>query len=240
MQVRNSLDLRLRVFALTLEPALHLARALSLSLEDVEDTTRATYVQLHRDRGLSLEQIARRIGTSRRTVATLSAQSSSTQAPLEHSQRIGVRRALIRLLSRGESVSLQRAREEVGVKDELFHDELEVLIEERAVQSIEGELSLTRAWTSYEGGNEAERLDSLRHFLSAVGETVRQRFFARATEDEAFARVLSFSATPEMIAILRKRIYEALCEGASKADDEATHHPDRVDASIAFCVTRTG
>ena len=120
MQVRNSLDLRLRVFALTLEPALHLARALSLSLEDVEDTTRATYVQLHRDRGLSLEQIARRIGTSRRTVATLSAQSSTTLAPLEHSQRIGAPRALIRLLSRGESVSLQRAREEVGVKDERF------------------------------------------------------------------------------------------------------------------------
>lgn len=240
MQVRNSLDLRLRVFALTLEPALHLARALSLSLEDVEDTTRATYVQLHRDCGLSLEQIARRIGTSRRTVATLSSQSSTNQAPLEHSHRIGVRRALIRLLSRGELVSIASARDEVGVKDELFHDELEVLIQERAVESVDGQLSLTRAWTSYEGTNEAERLDSLRHFLSAVGETVRRRFFAQASDDDAFARVLSFSATPEMISTLRKSIFSALCEGASEADTTATQHPDRMDVSVAFCVTRTG
>jgi hypothetical protein len=240
VQVRNSLDLRLRVFALTLEPALHLARALSLSLEDVEDTTRAMYVQMHRDQGLSLEQIARRIGTSRRTVATLSSRSSASQAPLEHSERIGVRRALIRLLSRGDSVSMASAREEVGVKDEVFHDELEVLIQERAVENTEGQLSLTRAWTSYEGGNEAERLDSLRHFLSAVGETVRRRFFAEATDDESFARVLSFSSTPDMIAILRKGVFQALCEGASEADEKATSHPDRLDVSVAFCVTRTG
>jgi AraC-like DNA-binding protein len=214
--VRTSLDLRLRVFVLTLEPALQLARGLSLSLEDVEDAVRSSYVQVYKDRGLSLEQIARRVGASRRTIATLSKQAQSSRAPLEHSARIGLRRELIRLVSRSPGV----------------------LLEEGAIESREGKLDLTRAWSSFEGGNEAERLDSLRHFLRTVGQTIRRRFFAHVSDDEAFARVLTFSATPEGFGALRRSAYELLCREAAQADEASTASPIATEASVAFCVTK--
>lgn len=235
--VRTSLDLRLRVFLLTLEPALQLARALSLSLDDVEDAVRGSYVQLHKDRGLSLEQIARRVGTSRRTIATLSKEAQSSRAPLEHSQRIGLRRELIRLLSRAPGIAVDDARAELRAKKEAFHDELGVLIDEGAIESRDGKLELTRAWSSFEGANEAERLDSLRHFLRTVGETVRRRFFADATDDDAFARVLTFSATAEDLGAIRKGTYELLCREAVRAD-EASRQSSATEASVAFCVTK--
>jgi transcriptional regulator with XRE-family HTH domain len=236
--VRTSLDLRLRVFVLTLEPALQLARGLSLSLEDVEDAVRSSYVQVYKDRGLSLEQIARRVGASRRTIATLSKQAQSSRAPLEHSARIGLRRELIRLVSRSPGVLLEDARAELRAKPDMFHDELGVLIEEGAIESREGKLDLTRAWSSFEGGNEAERLDSLRHFLRTVGQTIRRRFFAHVSDDEAFARVLTFSATPEGFGALRRSAYELLCREAAQADEASRASPIATEASVAFCVTK--
>ncbi len=236
--MRNSLDLRLRVFFLTLEPALQLARALSLSLDDVEDAVRQTYVRVHRDRGLSLEQVARRVGASRRTIATVSSQSQASHAPLEHSRRIGVRRELIRLLSREPGVEIERAIAELRVPKDVFHPELEVLVDEGAVESRDGRLELTRAWSSFEGGNEAERLDSLRHFLRTIGETVKRRFFANATDDDAFARVLTFSADPRALAALRGGAYELLCREAVAADEGSKTASDAREASVAFCVTR--
>ena len=235
--VRTSLDLRLRVFLLTLEPALQLARALSLSLDDVQDAVRGSYVQLYKDRGLALEQIARRVGTSRRTVATLSKEAQSSRAPLEHSERIGLRRELIRLVSRAPGIAVDDARAELRAKKEVFHDELGVLIDEGALESRDGKLALTRAWSSFEGANEAERLDSLRHFLRTVGETVRRRFFADANDDDAFARVLTFSATDEDLATLRRGTYELLCREAVRVD-EASRDTSATEASVAFCVTK--
>jgi AraC-like DNA-binding protein len=236
--VRTSLDLRLRVFLLTLEPALQLARALSLSLDDVQDAVRGSYVQLYKDRGLSLEQIARRVGTSRRTVATLSKEAQSSRAPLEHSERIGLRRELIRLVSRSPGVALDDARTELRAKKDVFHDELGVLIDEGAIESRDGKLELTRAWSSFEGANEAERLDSLRHFLRTVGETVRRRFFAHATDDDAFARVLTFSATADDLGMIRQGAYDLLCREAVRADDAAQAAAHTSEASVAFCVTK--
>ena len=238
MRVRTSLDLRLRVFVLTLEPALALARALSLSLDDVEDAVRASYVQLHKDRGLSLEQIARRVGTSRRTIATLSKQAQTSRAPLEHSERIGLRRELIRLLSRSPGIEVDAARAELRAKKEVFHDELGVLIEEGAIESRDDRLQLTRAWSSFEGGDEAQRLDSLRHFLRTVGETVRRRFFTSASDDDAFARVLTFSSDDAALATLRRSTYELLCREAARADETAADTEGATEASVAFCVTR--
>jgi AraC-like DNA-binding protein len=221
--VRTSLDLRLRVFLLTLEPALQLARALSLSLDDVQDAVRGSYVQLYKDRGLSLEQIARRVGTSRRTVATLSKEAQSSRAPLEHSERIGLRRELIRLVSRSPGVALDDARTELRAKKDVFHDELGVLIDEGAIESRDGKL---------------ERLDSLRHFLRTVGETVRRRFFAHATDDDAFARVLTFSATADDLGMIRQGAYDLLCREAVRADDAAQAAAHTSEASVAFCVTK--
>jgi AraC-like DNA-binding protein len=238
VRVRTSLDLRLRVFLLTLEPALQLARALCLSLDDVEDAVRASYVQLHKDRGLSLEQIARRVGTSRRTVATLSKEAQTSRAPLEHSERIGLRRELIRLLSRTPGIAVDEARAELRAKKDVFHDELGVLIDEGAISCRDERLELTRAWSSFEGGDEAQRLDSLRHFLRTVGETVRRRFFTSASDDDAFARVLTFSADDEGLGAIRRGAYELLCREASSADEAAKGATHAGEASVAFCVTR--
>lgn len=194
-------------------------------------------MQLYKDRGLSLEQIARRVGTSRRTIATLSKEAQSSRAPLEHSERIGLRRELIRLVSRSPGVAVDDARTELRAKKDVFHDELGVLIEEGAIESRDGRLELTRAWSSFEGANEAERLDSLRHFLRTVGETVRRRFFSHASDDDAFARVLTFSATDGDLGTLRRGAYELLCREAVRVD-EASKDASATEASVAFCVTK--
>lgn len=234
----TALELRLRVFLLTLEPALALARALSLSLEDVEDAVRVAYVQLYRERGLSLEQIARRIDASRRTVATLSSRGTEARAPFQASRRIGLRRELLRLVSREPGVESEHAREALRAERELFQQELAVLREEGALEESQGQLYLTRAWTSFEDGSEAARLDSLRHFLRAVTETVRARFLAPAPEEEAFARVLTFSASKEDLGALRQQLYDLLCSSAAAIDERAASLPEAAEAMVAFCVAR--
>jgi hypothetical protein len=92
-------ELRLRVFLLALEPALRLARALRLDLDDVREAVAAQYVLLHRDRGLSLEQIARRIGKSRRTIVTLARAATQAMETLSQSRTIALRREIVRRLS---------------------------------------------------------------------------------------------------------------------------------------------
>jgi hypothetical protein len=81
------------------------------------------------------------------------------------------------------------------------------------------------------------RLDSLRHFLDAVTQTVFQRSFAGNTSSIALARVLSFRADAQQLAQLRDSAYASIRDGVVRADAEAGPHACNV--SLAFCISET-
>lgn len=237
-------ELRLRVFLLALEPALRLARALRLDLDDVRDAVAAQYVLLHRDRGLSLEQIARRIGKSRRTVVTLARSATATAETLLESRTIELRREVVRRLSAEGAMTRDALREVVNAKREDIETAVDVLLEDGFIAEDEGQLVVARAWLPFDGSGEAEKLDSVRHFLDAVSGALLGRFFAAPPDDDAFARVLTFCTPQGELGPARARLFDAMSEEALRLDARAEETPEgRTQVSLAFCVTnatRTG
>ena len=235
-------ELRLRVFLLALEPALRLARALRLDLDDVREAVAAQYVLLHRDRGLSLEQIARRIGKSRRTIVTLARSAAATAERLSQSRTIELRREIVRRLSADGATKREVLRERLGARRDEINAAIDVLLEDGFLAEADGSLTVALAWLPFDGSSEAEKLDSVRHFLDAVSGALLGRFFTTPPDDDAFARVLTFCTPPEELEPTRTALLEAMSEAALRLDARATEGSS-TQVSLAFCVTnaaRTG
>lgn len=233
-------ELRLRVFLLALEPALRLARALRLDLDDVRDAVAAQYVLLHRDRGLSLEQIARRIGKSRRTVVTIARSAAATAETLLESRTIELRREIVRRLSAEGAMTRDALREVIGAKRAELDIAIDVLLEDGFIAEEDDRLVVARAWLPFDGAGEAEKLDSVRHFLDAVAGALLGRFFSAPPDDDAFARVLTFCTPRGELGPTRARLFEAMSEEALRLDARAEEAPgSRTQVSLAFCVTNT-
>ena len=236
-------ELRLRVFLLALEPAPDAARALRLDLDDVRDAVAAQYVLLHRDRGLSLEQIARRVGKSRRTIVTLARSAAATTEKLSQSRTIELRREIVRRLSADGATRRELLRERLGAKREEIDAAIEVLLEDGFLAEDEGLLSVALAWLPFDGASEAEKLDSVRHFLDAVSGALLGRFFTAPPDDDAFARVLTFCTPSDELEPTRAALFEAMSEAALRLDARAAEGGPSTQVSLAFCVTnavRTG
>jgi hypothetical protein len=56
------------------------------------------------------------------------------------------------------------------------------------------------------------------------------------SESEAFARVLTFSASRERLSELREQVYQSLQESVFDADADSKEASHPVEASIALCV----
>src|SRR4029453_2963377 len=120
----SPLDLRLKVIAIVLEPALALARVLALPLDDLQRLVATGYFCEARTYGLSFRQIARRFDKSLRTVTNL-ARSSSADLPLRGGLRITLRRRA------AELVAKQRGRMPIAkLLKEFPNVDQQVLLEE--------------------------------------------------------------------------------------------------------------
>src|SRR5688572_13117880 len=114
---QSTVDLRLRIVALSLEPTLALARIAGLPLDELQQLVADGYFRELRLRGLSLEQVARRFGKSKRTVVSLSVRSQQEGPLLDESRRLGWQRQVVRLTSTGAR-STEELRAVVGIDPE--------------------------------------------------------------------------------------------------------------------------
>ena len=81
------------------------------------------------------------------------------------------------------------------------------------------------------------RLESLRHFLLTVAHVVYRRFFRPSPGAESFARVLTFSAEPEVLSQLRERVYAELRERVLATDAAAPS--TAAQGSVIFAAVTT-
>lgn len=237
----SPIDVRLRVLAAMLEPPVALARILGLPLDDLQQLVAIGYFRELQARGLSWEMIARRLQKSRRTVASLSKTAAAEGPPLGESARIRLRRRIVRVLAeRGACNAASIAGEIVEASPDDVDAELEQLTMQGIVDRRDDDTFALAADTLDLTSDDLDhRLDSLRHFLEAVAHVVYRRFFSRERDAEAFARVLTFTATRDRLASMREKQFDALAREAIDADAAATSSPDATQASIAICFVET-
>lgn len=235
---QNTVDLRLRIVALSLEPTLALARIVGLPLDDLQQLVADGYFRELRLRGLSLEQVARRFGKSKRTVATISKRSHEQGPLLDESRRLGWQRQVVRLTSVEARTAEAIRREVVGVDAERIEEELEQMVESGLLErDEEGRYRAAVLHVSFAREDVDARIESLRHFLQTVAHVLYRRFFRPEAGTEAFARVLTFSAAPDALARLRERIYDQLKREAIAADAEAPENT--AQGSVVFAAVTT-
>lgn len=233
----SPVDVRTRVVALALEPALTLARMAAIPLDDLQRLVAIGYFHQARERGMSFRGIARRFGKSLRTITNISKQASAQGLPLQESERITHRRQLVVLAGAAGAAGIQRdelLRTFPNADASAIEEQLQVLVEAEVLEERDGRFfAVTRHFDMVEESL-APRLESLRHFLRAVSLVAYQRFFVSAPEKDAFARVLSFSSERAPLQELRDTTYSTLRETAIAADEAAGESAQTVMA--AFCV----
>ncbi|MCB9621993.1 MAG: hypothetical protein H6723_01505 [Sandaracinus sp.] len=232
----SPVDVRLRVVAIALEPALTLARIAALPLDDLQRLVAAGYFRDARSRGLSFRAIARRFDKSLRTITNLSNLANEQGVPLQSSQRLTWRRQLVQLAaSKRGGVAEKSLLSSVPDADaEALTEELVQLLDEGILERDGERVRVVARHLDLVQDDLAPRLESLRHFLRAVAAVAYRRFFVADPDAEAFARVLSFSASREQLATLRELAYGVLRERVFEADANAGEDPARAVAVFAL------
>ena len=220
-------DKRLRVVSVALEPALVLARALAIPLDDLLTAVSVGYFRVHHDRGLSFTTIARRLGKSRRTIANL-ASLSKTHGGDAESELISLRRRIIeRLASEGVVDEQKFTRRWARSLGQHLNEELEVLIATGVIERTRGQLRVAAPFLSLVGPDLEQRLASLQQFMLAVAHGIYQRFFGSPSQTESFARVLSFRASRARLRGITNDCYRDLREAVLLADREVEREPEQ-------------
>lgn len=236
-QPASVVDLRMRLIAVALEPALALARVSAVPLDDLQDMVTVGYFRELRSRGMTLRAIAGRMHKSVRTVASLSQVAARKRDHSGGSQRLRLRRKLVAYLgkhSRVSIVQLQRAMRNVARAE--LDEELQQLAAQGIVRLDDRIIELAASLMTLVSDRLEPRIDSLRHFLDVVTQVVYQRFWTTDLGQEAFARVLSFRVEPAQLEQPRNAYYESLRNAAIEVDGKAG--ANAVDVSAAVCFVR--
>lgn len=235
----SPIDVRTRVVALALEPALSLARMAALPLDDVQRLVSVGYFREARSRGMSFRAIARRFGKSVRTITNLSKQANDQGLPLEESETLSYRRQMVVLVGakRGQGLSKASLLAAFPNADPADLDaELEYLLGSGVLEASGGHIRASAKHLSMMEEDLGARLESFRHFLRAITLVAHRRFFVVEQEKEAFARVLSFGTDAKQLAELRETVYESLRTRAIAADEGAADSEAATTAMATFCV----
>lgn len=236
----SPIDQRLSVLAQLFRPGLSLCRLMGLSLDDVRELIEVGYVKEFQDRGMSWASIARRLGKSRRTVATLAKRVSEHESLLSGSPQISLQRRIVEQLEQGPTL-----REELQppLRGADLDEALGQLVESGVIVSVARGNDPAEHFVLGEGPLDVigegmrERLGALQHFLETVTTAVHQRFFTRSKRDHAFVRTLTFQVTEDRLRRLIQELYADAEERVFSADKEAAHQ-EAVTASLSLVVAR--
>ena len=236
MSEPSPVDKKLAVVASLMEPALHLARIAGLSLDDVRELSGAQFFRLLQRRGLSWESVARKLKKSRRTVAKLARQAASRDDILMGSERLQLRRRIVRALAERDLAMSELEEQFRGFESEVLLEELDVL-RETGIVAAGQPLRLEAAMLDLLGDDFDRRLESLRHFLESIAHVVYQRFFRDS--DDGMARVWTLSITPNEFESLRNELASALEQRLVEADSHAESSEEAFQVSVTFSAVRT-
>ena len=234
-QRHRQLEARLRVVSVALEPALILARVMGLGLDDLQAMVASEYFRQFRLRGLPLPQIARKLGKSDRTVASLSKRAQARGPLLDQSRRLGWQREVLRALTPHALTREQILSQTQSVAKDELDETLERLVASGLIDEDGEMFRASVAQVTFALPDLEARLESLRHLLTSVTYAVYQRFFRAAPNEESFARVLTFSASPEQLSHLANH-YPALRDTIVQIDGDA--HPNSEEAAMVFIAVR--
>ncbi len=230
----SPVDLRLYVIAAALKPALTLARVAGLELDDLQELVADGYFRELQQRGLSWENIARRLGKSRRTIGSIARRSSLR--PLDSSRAIERMRGAVAAVARSRELSEVDLAAVLRVDVDEVRAVVSSLVEEGVLDRRDDVLVVAAPMLDLVSEDAEHRLDSLRHFFDAITSAVHARFFGGRGGPEAFARVLTFSARKTDLGRLRDAVYGDLERAIVAEDAAATNEADAVQASFALCL----
>ncbi|WP_169791740.1 hypothetical protein [Sandaracinus amylolyticus] len=231
----TTLELKVAVLRASLGPALQLARAMALPVQDLLDVVELEYFRAMRGDGLSLRALAPRFGRSLRTLATLSRRAQRQDGAIARGSFAleTMRLVLLALSRRGPRSASAIARSVRGRSAEEIDRALEALSALGLVERDGERFAARAAHFQRIDARPAHRVESLRHFLAPIGDVILRRFLRDERGGEAFARVLTFRASPEALTALREKHYAALRDDVVAIDASAAE--DAGVASIAWC-----
>lgn len=235
----HSLDIRLKLVALSLEPALVLSRIIALPLNDLQDLVATGYFREARARGLSYRTIARRFDKSLRTIATLAKEADSHDILPSATAALTTRRRILELIAKRRRITrVALSRAMLNVDSHMLEHELEQLCRQGLLRDEKGTLRAAQSYADMTAGGLAQRLDAVRHLLTTVTQVIYQKFFhVEGEQREAFARTFTFRADGETLEALRKEAYDGLRAAVLAADKAAA--AEGPTGSVVLCVVET-
>lgn len=228
----HKLSRRLRVLAVAFLPGLRLARIAGMTLDDVIELVTLAYFEEHHQAGLSWTALERRLGRSRRTIASLSKRFAESGFAIDGSGLFRQQRSIVERLAHGPTsrATLQETLPPANLLDEA----LQALCDAGVVEADGDTYRLATSFVDQVGETFEERLDGLRHFMETVAQIAHQRFFTDESQ-EALARTVGFSSSSAQRTALGHVLLENIITAVTAVDGESSDEP-RDETAVIFSI----
>lgn len=226
-----------------IRPVVRFARRCRVPLDRLTELVTLVYFKDLRSAGLTVDESAKILGKSVRTVIAISQRTKDDFFAPEEEH--GLARRIEFLLSerpRSFSELLEALGPQALEGRTAIEHALELLIaEERVTAHADAGTSRYHTTSNYANltrNDWARRIDALNHLSEAVLDTVITRL--QQNDDNAFARVFTFAAPLDALQKLRTKLYDLIRLGTSDLEAAAA----RADISdekyhLVFCVSPT-
>lgn len=236
-------EAQVRILIAALQPVLTLSRFAQLSLDDLQQIVALAYFEEYRERGMSLENIARRMNKSVRTVAALSQQAKTKARRLEPGEELTRARAIVQMLDEEESLLLRDILARFApAASPLVKKTLKWLVDENVIAKKEQRYFVSSAHLSLIHPDMPHLIHGARRFFSSLSPLLYWRFFRTVPDSSrAFARTFQFkmkasawaSITNDVSAFIRDRILRLDHEAGDDSSES-----DVVDVSVQLAASQ--
>lgn len=229
------IDLRFAVADRLLTMAARFAASVSYPLDDWSARARTEYVRAYQDKGMSLEQIARRAAKSRRTIATLSSQQKEQKERPDYSPT-SIRSALVRVVSNKPGITLPQVAKTLGLSPDKIRPELEVMVEDGVFEQNKKGYLVPAEVVQFSVEDTESRLAFLGQFLNSITRIIEARFVKQAPGAESLARVFLWTQLSRRQQGMATVLIDSLRELTSIEDKQAqvAEPHERVEAALCL------
>ena len=225
-------QLRGRVIYSLLRPAVRLARAFQVRLEDIRKWVELAYFHELRREGFTLQEVAERLDVSERKASELSRKLKTNFFAPEREYGLPRRIEFLVWAEPMSKAKLVQHLEEVTVAE--VEEALERLLEEgRVVADKEGSTTylLARGASRLVEDSWVAKIDGLNKLMQTLADAVYARFFD--DEPKAFARNLQFHLRAEALPKLREMYENCVWEELVELDEAAETDPNALGMEVS-------
>ena len=236
---RHELERRVLLAALSL--AVRLGCRLGISLKDLTSHARVAYLRELRERGLSLAQCAEQLEVSERTAKNLARElRESFELPdTQHTLPTQIEFMLWRTpMSQARLHQVLRHHDRGDIDDALA-----LLLKQQRVRLDHGPSTPvyvpTQSVNSQLSTQWVKRIGGLNSLLGNLYQTICQRFFDGAHDSpqedaRAFARTLSFYASPARLGQLERMFWDQLVPQLAQLDQDSHDDPEALAVKLTL------